>query len=212
MDRLSYVKDSSQAVDQVKRLKIWTKLGYAVIDPKKFQYVQPPLEDGGSPCDVLSLNSYIRKIDTSSDGLFRLGEVTSPSEVKPQTLYNHLRAFFLQSVCKDKDADKTDPTTVKALAQLKGMIDRGETIPTVPSNQRQEYLATWAARVGALQQILRRSRLSGQQTIEDMYLQRQAKIDAMIANQQKMAGNDNVQPNEPGFLQRKAPVANLKNG
>jgi hypothetical protein len=166
MDGLSYVKDSSQAIDQVRRLEIWTKLGYSALN---FPYVQPPLVDGGDPCDVLSLNTYRRPVTLNARGGFDLGPIERPDTIPAQSLYNHLRAFFTQSVCKDPNTPETDATTMNTLASLSKLIKAGQPVYTVPLDERKKYLQEWKSQIGELKDIYGRARLNGTETIQGMW-------------------------------------------
>lgn len=176
MDGLSYAKDSAQAIDQIERLQKWGKLAYLPLD---FEYVQPPLEEGGAPCDILSLNTYFRSAKPSARGV-ALGALRRPKTVDARILRNHLRAFFLQSVCKDVRADVTDATTRKTLAALDKRIARGEGVRTKSLSSVARYLTTWDARVRALQAILGDTPLSSRQTVQALFLRHEARVAELL--------------------------------
>lgn len=162
-DALSYARDSAAAIDQVERLRKWSHLGYSQL---QFEYLQPPLEAGGEPCEILSLNSYFRA--TLGEGAHTLDEIRRPAAVPAATVYRHLRAFFLQSVCKDVDAEVRDDTARKVLTGLRDKAERSESIATRPYADTLEYFAYWQERVKTLQRTLGATALRGDVTIAEL--------------------------------------------
>lgn len=81
-----YFHDNLNAlIDQCERLKWWDRLGYKRLN---FNYVQPPLNPGMSPCVNLSLN-------------VRAG---NRSEIPSALVREHLERFFVIAVYKGRDA------------------------------------------------------------------------------------------------------------
>ena len=184
MPAIKYAKDSSEAIDPVKRLKIWSRFGYSRL---QLDYVQPPLEEGGELCAFLSLNTYFRKAENGATGSeVSLGEVISPDNVDPRIVRKHIRAFCLQNNCKNPEAgtegsEHANPATISMLRDLQGKIDKGQVVQAIPPDQSQELLDMWAARVKALKAILGRTPLN-ERTIEELYAEHQEKVDLLIKN------------------------------
>ena len=125
-----YTRDSSAAVDQTVRLQKWYTLGYNKMDFSGLPYdayVQPALEEGGDPCDVLSFNTYASSFDfqNAQPEMISRDRVSS---ISASTLLHHQMRFFSTSVVGDADAGNpenpdADPTTVDTYLKLKSMGD-----------------------------------------------------------------------------------------
>ena len=108
MGALSYVRDIAYSLDPIERLKIWAKFGFARLDCR---YDQPALGPNEDPCRILSLNTSFRRVNEGSDGTFELGAAERPECVAAAIVYNHLDAFFTQSIA----AVPNDPTANEVL-------------------------------------------------------------------------------------------------
>jgi hypothetical protein len=90
----------------------------------------------------------------------------------------HLRAFFLQSVLKDRDADKHDPTTRRQLALLSKLARKGQWVHTRERAVVQRELLALQAGVRALQMLLGKQPLSARGTLRELLEEHRSEIEA----------------------------------
>jgi GNAT superfamily N-acetyltransferase len=108
-----YMQDNKNAlIDQCDRLKWWQGRGFRRLD---FNYVQPPLEDGGEPCTTLTLNAKMPPGVAMTDKI----------------LGRFLENFFTVSVLKGEDiSGDPDYRAMRAEIATKGTVatfdDRAE--------------------------------------------------------------------------------------
>src|SRR3989338_1828245 len=99
MTAREYLDDNVNAgIDQVDRLRHWVRAGY---NRMNMEYVQPPLEEGGDPCEYLTLNA----------------EAPVNTRIPGSVIAAHLDRFFGISVLKGKKP-QDEPTYQKSRRQL----------------------------------------------------------------------------------------------
>ena len=135
MDPVSYMTDSSFATKQEVRLMTWNKRGFRQLQLEGMaydKYVQPALSEDGEPCDVLSLNAYVRNVNFRAASP-ELGSVVPATTVGADTLKLHLSGFFETSVVgeagsSNPDSPNAEVTASDAIRKLNMMA--GQSIKT----------------------------------------------------------------------------------
>lgn len=110
-----YMQDNSNAlIDQCDRLNWWQGRGFRRMD---FNYVQPPLEQGGEPCTTLTLNA----------------KMPPGIEMTDKIAGRMLESFFSVSVLKGEDVSHNeDYQAMRAEIATKGTIGLFDDRPDLP--------------------------------------------------------------------------------